>query len=394
MRVALVVAGKELRQRLRDRSAIFVAFLAPSLLATIVTFAFGSGFGDDVSFQIRAAVVDEDGSDISRGFVDVLSSKELSQIVIPKRVKTEAEARRGLDRQEVDAAFVVPKGFQSAVSAGRKAEIATITQASSSFSGDIAEAIAQGFTSQVNASRLAVFTTMRASGGDPSKVAALGAEAARERIPVQLVDSGVATRDVSGANYFGPSMAMFFLFFSVGAAARGLLAERETGTLPRILAAPARRESVMGGKALATFVLGVASMVTVYVVMGVFFGVDWGDPVAIVVLTLLTVGSLMMLTALVQTLAKTEQGAANYASMIGVVLAILGGNFFPLYLLPDLIQTASALTPNGWALRAFSDIAYDGATLTDLGPHVAALLAFTCICGAVAAYRARRLTVA
>ncbi|MEX2394412.1 MAG: ABC transporter permease [Actinomycetota bacterium] len=394
MRVALVIAGKELRQRLRDRSAIFVGFLAPSLLATIVTFAFGSGFGDDVSFQIAVAVVDNDRSDISRGFIDVLESDELRQIVLPQRAKSEAVARKLVDDGGVNAAFIVPKGFESAVIAGRKAEITTLTDASSSFTGDIAEAIAQGFTSQVSASRLAVFTTMRASGGDPSTVAALGTEASRERIPVQLVDSGVATRDVSGANYFGPSMAMFFLFFTVGAAARGLLAERAMGTLPRILAAPARRESVMAGKALATFVLGVASMVTVYVVMGVFFGVDWGDPIAIGVLTLLTVGSLMMLTALVQTLAKTEQAAANYASMIGVVLAILGGNFFPLYLLPDLIQKASALTPNGWALRAFTDIAYDGASLLDLGPHIAALLAFTSICGTVAAFRVRRLTVA
>jgi ABC-2 type transport system permease protein len=394
MRVALVVAGKELRQRLRDRSAIFVGFVAPSLLATIVTFAFGTGFGDDVSFQIAMTVVDEDRSEISKAFTQVLESEGLRELVALQKTKNADDARRLIDESKLGAAFIIPKGFQAAVSSGRKAQITTVSDASSSFIGDIAEAIAGGFTSQVNASRLAVFTAVRSGNEGPAAAAQLAAEAARDRIPVQLVDSGVASRDVSGANYFGPSMAMFFLFFSVGAGARSLLAEREMGTLPRVLAAPARRESVIAGKAFATFVLGVVSMVTVYVVMRVFFGVNWGDPLAISVLTVLTVGSLMMIIAVVQTLAKTEQAAANYGSMVGVVLAILGGNFFPQHLLPKFIQAASALTPNGWALRGFSDIAYDGATLVDLGPHVAALTAFTVICGAIAAYRARRIALA
>ena len=35
------------------------------------------------------------------------------------------------------------------------------------------------------------------------------------------------------------------------------------------------------------------------------------------------------------------------------------------------MQKVSLLTPNGWALRGYTDIAYDGATLGDLGPNLA-----------------------
>jgi linearmycin/streptolysin S transport system permease protein len=79
--------------------------------------------------------------------------------------------------------------------------------------------------------------------------------------------------------------------------------------------------------------------------------------------------------------------------MVGMMFALIGGNFFPLFQMPAFIQKLSALTPNGWALRGFTDIAYDGAKLVNLLPNVGAMAAFVAICGTVAAIRARRITL-
>src|SRR5207244_8919478 len=141
------------------------------------------------------------------------------------------------------------------------------------------------------------------------------------------------------------------------------------GPLHGVLAAPAGRGAGVLGKATAMFVLGLCSMSTVYLTMRFLFGVHWGDPVAIALLTLLTVLALMAVAAVVQTLAKTEQQAAAYGSVIGMVFALAGGNFFPLFQMPALVQKISALTPNGWALRGFTDIAYDGARAANLVPN-------------------------
>ena len=46
-RTALLVAGKDLRQRLRDRSALVIAFVAPFVLASII----GLAFGGDTTFR-------------------------------------------------------------------------------------------------------------------------------------------------------------------------------------------------------------------------------------------------------------------------------------------------------------------------------------------------------
>lgn len=393
MRVALVVAGKELRQRLRDRTAILLGFVAPSILAAIVTGAFGSGFGPgSSSIEFTVAVADADRSELSRAFTQqVLGSAQLRESVKVRKV-SDLDAARDIVRRGMPAAFVIAKGFQSDVAAGRRAEIRVLRNASTPIIGDIAEAIGAAYTAQVNASRLSIFTAIRA-GADPPSLAKLTQDAARARMPVQLVDRGVAAREVSGANYFGPGMAIFFLFFIVGTGARSLLAEREMGTMPRILAAPGPRSSILLGKGLAVFVIAIASMATMYVVMGVLFGVRWGDPLAVTAITLLIVLALMSVTSLVQTLARTEVQAAAYASMVGTIFALIGGNFFPLFQMPAFIQRLSALTPNGWALRGFTDIAYDGAKLPDLVPHLAAMAAFVVVCGSVAVFRARKIAV-
>jgi ABC-2 type transport system permease protein len=66
LRTALLVAGKDLRQRLRDRSALVIAFVAPFVLASIIGLAFG---GDD-AFKATFAVADADKGPAATGFTD------------------------------------------------------------------------------------------------------------------------------------------------------------------------------------------------------------------------------------------------------------------------------------------------------------------------------------
>jgi ABC-2 type transport system permease protein len=393
MRAALVIAAKDLRQRLRDRSAILVSFVAPFVLAVIVSAAFGSGFTDN--FHVTFAVVDQDASQFSKTFVDrVLGAKQFRDQIEVRRTTGVDQARKLIEQDEVSAAFVIPKGFGTDVTAGRNAKMTVLANPDSQVGSQIAEAFAQGYADQINATRLSVLTAMRARGGppDPTKIAQLARAAAAERIPVRVTDAPIGVREISGANYFGPSMAIFFLFFTTGFAARSLLAERQAGTMPRIVASPIHAWSLVGGKAIAGLCLGVTSVAVMFVSLGLLFGVQWGDPTAVVVLSLVTVLAVLGLTAVVQLVAKTQEQADAYSSIVAVSLALLGGNFFPQFQLPSVIQRLSLITPNGWALRGFSDISYDGATLADLGPHIAVIAAFAAVTGGIALFQARRLS--
>lgn len=394
MRAALVIALKDLRQRLRDRSMIVVAFVAPLGLALIVSAAFGGGFTD--SFDATYAVVDADGSEISRAFTrDVLGSAELRDQVRTRGAATVDAARELVAADEVSSAFVIPAGFGSAVSGGRRAQLTVLTNPDAPVGSDVAQAIARAFVDQVNAGRLAVLTTTRAAGTPPTpeQAAELAALAARTRMPVQLVDGSVAVKEVSGASYFGPAMAVFFLFFTTSFAARSLLTERELGTMPRVLAAPVRAWEVILGKGLTGFAVGVLSLLVMFLTFGLLLDIDWGDPLTIAVLSVATVVAVMGVTALVQSFARTQEQADSYASMTAVVLALIGGSFFPIFEMPEVVQRISVIAPNAWALRGFTDIVYDGAGIAQIAPNLFVIAAFALVTGGIAVLRARRTSL-
>ncbi|HEV8373430.1 MAG TPA: ABC transporter permease, partial [Actinomycetota bacterium] len=276
MRATLLIAAKDLRQRLRDRSGLVIAFVAPFLLASIIGLAFG---GDD-GFRATYAVADDDRGPLAAGFVDgVLAGPGLAEAVTFRRVG-HSEARLLVDRGEADAAFLLPAGFSAAVQRGGPATITVLEAGESPVAGQVARSLADAYAAQLTATQLSVRTAVETSGRPPGEAQAsrLGEQAAALRLPVQLTEGRVGVREIEPANYFGPSMAIFFLFFTVSFGARSILTERRQGTLGRLLASAASPGAVIAGKALAAFALGTSSVLVMWLATSLVFGADWGDP--------------------------------------------------------------------------------------------------------------------
>jgi ABC-2 type transport system permease protein len=118
-----------------------------------------------------------------------------------------------------------------------------------------------------------------------------------------------------------------------------------------------------GAKTVSVFVLGLGSMLTLWLATSLVFRAPWGDPLAVLVLCLATVFSIAGLSALVTSLVRTEAQAEGYTSMLTFTLAILGGNFVAPGSLPEALRRLSLLTPNEWALRTFTDLSSGGVVL-------------------------------
>ena len=72
------------------------------------------------------------------------------------------------------------------------------------------------------------------------------------------------------------------------------------------------------------------------------------------------------------------------------VLALLGGNFVFISAEPPLMRGLAVLTPNGWALRAFTDLSTTGGRLGAVVVPVLAILAFCAVVGTAACLLAQR----
>jgi ABC-2 type transport system permease protein len=374
---------------MRDRSALVLAILAPFGLAMLL----GSVLPEeDEGEQTHTyAVVDEDGGPLGQAFVeDVIGRFDDEPGTKIVEAESVDDARRRARHDRISAAFVVPDGFSEAVMSNRPGELQVIGNAEARIATLIAEAVAGSYATELNAVRLATATV--ASEGGSQDVVELSERAARVPSPVTVEEDPAATRELDSKTFYAAGMAVFFLFFTAQYGVLSLLGERRDGTLARLLAAPISPGVIVTAKALSTFVLGVVSMVVLVVATTLALGASWGDPFGVFVLILAGVVSAMGITSLVGGLAKTDEQAAGYSSIIAVVLGILGGTFFPLSQAPPVIATISRMTPHYWLLRGFADLSGHGG-IPDVVPSIVALLLFGVVLGVIALWRARRMVI-
>jgi ABC-2 type transport system permease protein len=182
---------------------------------------------------------------------------------------------------------------------------------------------------------------------------------------------------------------VFFLLFTVQFGVLGVLEEEENGTLSRLLAAPIGRRSVVAGKALLSFALGVISMTVLIVATYFLMGAKWGPPLGVAVLVVAGVLAATSIMGLIASVGKSAEGAANLGAIVAVTLGMLGGTFFPIGQGNDVLNRLTYITPHAWFMRGLSEIS-GGAEWTAALPSAGALLVIALVLGVAALIMLRR----
>ncbi|MGZ4380771.1 MAG: hypothetical protein ACXVZ3_05045, partial [Gaiellaceae bacterium] len=155
MRTAFLIAGKDLRQRVRDRSAILIAFVVPFVLASIFGLTLHDVGNGTVTFTY--ALVDQDRGPAARAFVtDVLAPVERAGLAHLRTEPTPARGRKDADTGKVAATFVIPAGFSAAVAGGGPASLQVLGNVDDSIGALVARSLAQSYARSVDGVRVAV----------------------------------------------------------------------------------------------------------------------------------------------------------------------------------------------------------------------------------------------
>ena len=385
MPASLVIAGKDLRQRLRDRSAIVIGLVAPIAIAALMSLALK---GMD-TFHYTLGVVNADRGPVAAGLVETLHQPALRNMIKVRFFPSETAAAQAVKGKKVAAALVIPAGFSNAASGAAGAGLKTLGSVNNAIAASVTESIASSFVAQINADRLSVATALSA-GAPRSSLPDLAAHASKLRLPEQLVERPLGAHPIKAISYMAPAMAIFFLFFSISFTARSFFVDRAQGMIERMRATPIRPLEILMGKALSVFVFGAVSLAAIAVITSTLFGANWGSPLAAIVVCLAMVVSVVCLTALVIGLARTQRQAEGISSAVIFVLALLGGNFTFISVAPSIMRKLALFTPNGWALRAFTDLSTTGGGMGTVAVPVVAICAFSLVTGAAAVLLAKR----
>ena len=349
MRHAILVCLKDLRQRLRDRTAILTAIGAPLALTALMGFALGGSHGGS---GMRLCIADLDHSEQSDAFAGFVERPSLQGKVAVEPVNSVLAAERMIEGHQAECAVVMRPGFAQALASGNQPPVEILAARGEDFAMLATRGLLRDFMS-------------------------------RAAIPRRRMTPEVVPRSAGGqmrvVDFFAASMTVLFLNFGVLSGVRALQAEVDSRTVVRLIASPAQPYVIVAGKFAALLVIGLAQMGTMIAATSLLFGTRWGNALPTAALMFTSVLMAIGLTAFLMSLAgNAEQGNA-LAAMVITLLSIVGGQFLPPQGLPDIFETLTRLTPNGQAFLGFIDLSAAGARGSLL--TIAQPLAVTAIVG-------------
>lgn len=414
MKKILLIGWKDLIVTFRDRAALIMMLAAPLALTVGLGFVTGSFSGSDDGNGIQdipVEIVNQDEGRLGQILVDTFTSAELSDLLEPTIAADPAPAKAQVDNDEIAAVVIIPAGFSSSVipndQTGEVTEAVSIevySNPAQPISSGVVQSIVTGFMNQVESGVLSgeVAIVQLVSNGliDVQEIPEL-AEQMSGRLQATPQDgSGLITinRPTSSLNaeqsfnpiaFFATGMATFFLMYTVTIGGRSILAERNEGTLRRLLVTPTTTAQVLGGKVLGIFMSGFAQVGLLILGTTLLFNLNWGDPLGIVVLVAAVSAAATGWGLVLAGFAKTTSHVASIGTAMMLTFGILGGSFIPAESFSGPLQGLRLVTPNAWAIDGF-DLLNTGHTLADIVGPVAVLLVMAAVLFVVSVFLFRR----
>lgn len=362
MRRVLTLGHNDLRRFLRDRSSVVWLFLMP------LAFVYGSSFvsrspgGPNVPWP-KVALDNRDAGFLGRIFLSELGEQKLT-IVPPDKA---GDAPRGiiipadftervLERKQVELEFFKIEGSDDLTALLIEARL---FRALVAMNGHLVEFVRENPDSPLSERGLSGVL-------ERSQRVSLDAKfAGRKPIPV-------------GFNQSLPGILVMYLLLNLliygGAAVAG---ERRNGVLRRLAINPVTHLELLFGRLYGLLLLA-SVQIAFFLLLGQFvFGVNIGDQVAGIVLTLLVFSWVAAsLGVLIGFLVKAEEKVVGLSLLVVLPTAALGGCWWPLDIVSPTLQQAAHAVPTAWALDALHQFITFGAGFSQAAPAIGMLALF------------------
>ena len=387
-RQALLLARKDTIVFFRDRAAMTFAFLLPFVFVIGFTLALRDLGPGNEAWQFTIATQETHG--ISVPAVEAIAAAGEGRVA----AMSYEDALSAVASGDVGGFVAFPADFTQRILAGESGEPATLEV----IVGDVPpadEAAIRGFAQEIavrfSESR-AVLSAVVALGSQQEAAAAMTellSDTGGPAIGLRVEQVGdIAPFNTS--NFVLPGYLTMFVFFTAAMGAEALARERQTHTLERLVANGVRRESLIVGKFLAGAIIGVVQVAVMWTVGALAFNIDLGaSPVAVVLLSLLMVAASAAFGVLLASFINNVRTASAAGVLTSLVLAPLGGSWWPLFITPPFMQSLGRLTPHGWANGGLNKLMLFGAEFGDVLPEMAALAVFAAVFLFLALWRFR-----
>jgi ABC-2 type transport system permease protein len=409
-----LIALKDLKIFVKDRAAVFFFIIFPFMFILMFYFL-NLGQAGDTRLTYHLVTREAEGG-LSHQIIGAMETKDESQLQPGAPVivwdRDYDEAYTAVENGELSGFIAFPSDFTWGIESGAGAQLEVVVDAGAVNDRAALNGVAASIASQVGGTWVAVnaAVTLQVEGGlVPPDEESINQAAQQILAQITAAQSGAGgqlslisfdiervgdVEEGNPADYVIPGYLVMFVFFAAAATAETIVRERQNNTLERLLASSVRKSTILGGVYTGTAVRGLIQIILFWGIGILVFKVDLGhSPLAVIILSLLMVIMSSAFAVMLATLVKTQRSASSLATVTALILAPLGGCWWPLFILPEWLQTVAKISPHAWANTGFNKLMLFGADFGAVVPEMLALVVFTVIFGAIAIWRFRTSAV-
>jgi ABC-2 type transport system permease protein len=377
---ALAIARASTRRIIRDRTALFFLLVLP-IIVIIIVGATVRGFS---TFRVG---VDSVGSGAAgQRIVTALDHSRGIDIAIYTDQKSLTTA---LARGEISVGVLLPAGLDAVESEAKPATVTIFAEQVNSAQQAAATAVSSVILGQGALVQSASFAAAHSSSSYNQALAlATSLQGTTPHVGLRNVSADTSASTLpQGYSYSAPTELVLFVFLSALAGGAAIIETRRLGMYERMLAGPVRARTIIAGEALTYFLLALVQSALIIVVGAIAFGVSWGNPLAAaaLVITWALVGAGAGLLS--GTLFRTPEQASAIGPTAGIALAMLGGCMWPLSIVSTTMREIGHVTPQAWAVDAWTSLLSRHGTITTIAPQLGVLAAFAVVLLSVSSLR-------
>ena len=367
----LAMVRKDLLLFKSDRRAMIVAFLVPIFIGSFMGSLFG-GSGEAERPRVKLALVDEDGSAVSKAIVSGAQNDPNLNVT----VTSQAEARDLVGKGTIAVGVVLPKQFGEASTkalfqqSGPKPELQVFYDPSRV----IEVGMVQGAMTQH------VMGAIAQSAGVP-----------RPSLPFTLAVSPATRKEVpyNGYAHSFAGMGIQFLLFSALNLGIEMLVERESGLWTRLRSAPVSRFLIVGSKITSITIISLLTLLVSFGFAMIMFKVRISSVIgffAVAVSCSIMAAGFGLLIAALGNSPKTARGVSTLATLI---MVMLGGAWVPTFVFPKWMQQVTLVVPVRWAVDGLDATTWRGLGVSSALIPTLILLGFAAVFTAISIARFR-----
>lgn len=386
MKKILNIIWKDTILRFSSKSELLFFLILPIVFTFILAGGTGNQGGDN---RIRLLVMDQAQSPLS---AQIIAELEKSETVRPN-VMTLDEAESEFEARNASALLVIPATCDSETL--RTGEIVLdLRQMPNNLNAQAAQRAVQAVLyrlgSAVSIAKDAVIEAEKirpfASDADRQAYFDAALESAQtlmneapDRVNVVLGGTKDPIEYDPRANSSAGQM-ITWVFIPLIAISSAFAYERQRGTLRRLLTTPTGKGTYLLGTILGNVLWALVQMTLLVTFGALVMKVNWADnPAALAVVMTASTLAAAALGTMLGTFVKTEGQASGLSIMLGMVMALLGGCWYPIELFPEVVRNIVKVLPTSWAMQGMLDILLRGQGVVGILPEAGILLGFAAV---------------